>query len=926
MKKLLISFLAVISFSTPALGADTKPSSCIEILNSLTPLSLEYPTIREGLQKLLRELTPLHPQIATINKVVEDLVQRKMTNEVARQMLDATEAELIQLATTTIAQYQAGDQSRRQLLEGYKILLKKISAVRAVADNQIQEEPAEESTDNEDASEPTQESDKQTTCDPVQKVDQVADSSAPIIDNCPLITSDFGLFATVDEEGPLMAAADDDGPLVAVAEDDGRPVDLAGESNDGAAPGLGAAGSGDDEGEGNPSPGPSSQVQQKIEQQKDGDDGLTEGRGTANLQATDSLSELLQNADADLESSEDEKTPAQPADTPQIAPEFKPLNDTEQSLSQVYKLYLSKLWSQILSNYDNSEAFFSAINQYITIANEIASEHELAWATQEAASALAFYHELQAQQISYKEFSNFAASLAGTVNTVTNGTVLRKIKFLHTLYKNKNETSTLNDKELRAFEILNKLLQAQGKTTVNDKQLATAFIAQLIGPLSMNVVLNEYADSSGNINHTRLASNIRTGRVNDLLLYPKLEPYLNFLLNSQDIPSYHRAFEGPNSPVNDSDFELALASELDELPHFYRDGTPLRYDLIRLLSSDMLRVQYRDEIEKSDPRKPKPKRVSVVLVDMSGSMNSANKFVLRNALMAAYLDKAQRDVISDGGQHVVYFILFTGEPETPIRLGSPQEAQRYFNNLRRHPLGAGGDDSITGAVVKAYEMIAAENRTGARELAQANILLLTDAVANVNFESIKIVRDKIPAKTNIKLNALTLGDFNADVAALVKTQGGNGTGTLGEVSHQHIPYPEVTQLLNSADFSKFQSAAASYSDKINFNQLELATLSKAVSAVATAKNKLQNPFASKNMSAEIDLALHAGYANGPERMITLTAEIMNKSLSQTWLSNDRAQFLSQIIDVWADQFKTTRILVLQQLGAQRLKELKVWIN
>src|SRR5690606_4385181 len=105
----------------------------------------------------------------------------------------------------------------------------------------------------------------------------------------------------------------------------------------------------------------------------------------------------------------------------------------------------------------------------------------------------------------------------------------------------------------------------------------------------------------------------------------------------------------------------------------------------------------RDEIERFDPKKPKPKKVSVVLVDVSDSMKAENKFVLRNSLMNAYLDKSQRDVLIEGGQHAVYFIKFDSKAHNPVRLGSPEDAQNFFNNMRSNPISNGGSTSVTAA-------------------------------------------------------------------------------------------------------------------------------------------------------------------------------------------------------------------------------------
>ncbi len=600
--------------------------------------------------------------------------------------------------------------------------------------------------------------------------------------------------------------------------------------------------------------------------------------------------------------------------------------DLARKRNELIEKLLRQIWERILSSYDNSEAFFSAINQYVTIANKFGAQLKVDAFRLEAARALEFYQKLRGQQVEYKAFSEIAHSLAGTLAGEESQPLLRKIKYIHTVLAEKSRLGLLTSKEQPLFNLTSRILASLDGIKAGDGQIVEAFLKRMLGPLSYNAIHAEYAGGGAQLNTGRLAEDVRSGKLNDFLLYPKLEPYINILLNTQEVPSSYYRYEGDEVPVNDADFELVQADEFDEMPKFYRDGSPLTLDLLRLLSGDMLRYQYRDPVEKFDPKKPKPKRVSVVLVDMSGSMGGANKFVLRNAIMLAYLDKAQRDVVRDGGEHVVYFIPFDAQPKPATRLATPGSAQEYFNNLRATPLTAGGDDSITGAVVEAYSMIHKEQEEqGGGELETANILLLTDAVARVDFPQIVEARKKIQGDVKVKLNALTMGDYNKDVTELVESQGGAGAGALGEVYHQHIPYPEVESLLNVNPVD-FVDEAKLEGKPLPLPPRMTEELTRVAAGVGNqfARGRMNSAAVLQEVVADLDRVHSAD--GGAEELNNLLMELPNKAMTSSWTASERAELLQRVVREFALALNVTEGEVYKQMNQATIAALKSWLG
>src|SRR5690606_904984 len=128
-----------------------------------------------------------------------------------------------------------------------------------------------------------------------------------------------------------------------------------------------------------------------------------------------------------------------------------PLELTDQQISSLFQIYLKRLIQQILEKYSSTQPFFSAINQYITIANKWGATERLDWARQEAAAALNFYHELQGTGVEYKELADLSLSFVGSMDATANNQLFQYIHFLHSLLKEKNRKSALNQGEQRLF-------------------------------------------------------------------------------------------------------------------------------------------------------------------------------------------------------------------------------------------------------------------------------------------------------------------------------------------------------------------------------------------------------------------------------------------------------------------------------------------
>jgi uncharacterized protein YegL len=1008
------------------------PRSIEGALSGLPPLALDIPTVREGVRKLLRDLVPLHRDFDSLKSLETDLVSGRLSPRLAQRALDRQYERVSRQALDKLNDWN-GESAGRELLEGYKILLKRLQASKGLAKNLAERtashpQPEEESEEPQQLTPDTQESLKEMAREELarsarrelenensqdteraekqlremsrEKLDELLKKAADNFERNQ--QQDQGQESNPEQqkledqiherikqaaeerrqkqhqqqaqEPQSESSGDESSPEDEVLEKMQREAKIEAKAAREAAQQAQSGSelqSGDSQSEGQESQDKSSdgdkegaqdhsakserrkgadKYDKATEQEGDskefnqeGSDGRIEGGVTGDKAIGRDLAKFLEKLNFGKMSKEiAEKRKSEPPrkkNTP-ISPrawkskdsstrdgesrrENRNIDIDQNKTAELVSALLKVIWPRILESYDQSESFFSAINQYATIANKYGAQLHADSLRLEAERALKFYQSLRSQGVSYKNFEDLANSLVGDFSS-GEGALIRRIRFLHELLQEKHRQHILSDKEETLFNLTTRILESLAPGQANDEQIVASFLKKLMGPLSMNTIQAKYGDSAGRLDIHKLSRDIRGGALTDLILYPRLEPYMNILLNEQEVPSVNHRFDGPEVPVNNADFDLIQADELDEMPHFYRDGTPLNLDLLRLLSGDMLRMRYQDEVERFDPKKPKPKKVSIVLVDMSGSMDSNQKYVLRNALMNAYLDKSQRDVVRDGGEHVVIFIPFDARPQAAQRQGSIEQAQGYFDNLRNHPLKAGGDDSITGAVVEAYNMIHKEEQEGGGELERANILLLTDAVAPVDFKQITAAREKLSEKTKVKLNALTMGDYNQDVTQLVELA---ADGAIGEVSHQHIPYPEIQMLMGNHSVELIEDAK--YEGKNpRLKSADYAELSRKTNAVALQFSHRRMDVAGHLREIRIRLKQAMEKQGQPKqnKLAQVFRELINQQLAGGWSPAERAEMIAVTAEAFARRLAGGNEDPLDYLDAKTLRALLTWIG
>lgn len=745
------------------------------------------------------------------------------------------------------------------------------------------------------------------------------------------------------------------------------------ESEPGKGDGQGQASPDDPKGKGEP--GKSNSQEHLGETAVEGNDGLDEGGAEADQSLLDNfnsffkdkLKELRERLDAPKPDEKEEEASADRSRQPDAvskAPKPKPTSDrpkesdespsgkpyvakpmgkrkaamddqkkiSDTQVSNLLHRLVRRLTASSLRNYANSDSYATSLGHLQTTLISMTSEGSDDAIRQAAEEIKEIRETLAAFQVNYKDLEALGLSLLKTFDGGGHDS-LRKIHFINEALTYLSKYSTLTDEEQRVLDLSRRIISLSNNgVSATDKDFCMAFINQLIGPLSKRVILEKYKveSSRDGFDFSAMAKAIRGGEFNDLLIHSSLAPYMNMLLNTSLKPKSRKVPTAERETINEQDPDLELAQELDSFQRFYRDGSPTEIDLLRFISGDMLEEVYHQQGIKNDPQTLHPKKVSFILYDVSGSMGSGNKEVLRNALILAYLDRSQREVQAGKAEHIVYLMAFDGRPHEPERVQGIGQAQATFERVRNHPMGSGGDDSITGGLVDVYRRIAERQNEGG-ELNRANILLITDAVAPVDFNRIENARKEIGPEVDVRLNAISMGDLNADVQKLVQMSGGEGEGKLGLVSHQHIGYQEITKILDATTklnvldktLSAFDSKAQG--DVENSTLIDLknklvmlgARRSSGDNAKLSTYNSLEKMVASEGAAGE-----HAHLTRG----FKVFQRLALSNASAGWTRADKLEHLWAFVEDVAREMGVSGEDVMATLSEMQKQSLRHWLK
>lgn len=492
----------------------------------------------------------------------------------------------------------------------------------------------------------------------------------------------------------------------------------------------------------------------------------------------------------------------------------KSLKGGSQSISLILKATFRDLWVNALRRNSSSKQLLDALVDYSRLARNFYREHpEMTYLKLNADRADELFEVISGLGLSYRDPEDFILSQIGKVAAdprplkVFLETQKRIFDLLRAETPLTPEESRLNE---RVVEMLRKLTPTSGEAS--EAEVVSTFMQVLPGPLSRAAVKRDFPGGGSEVVSVPLTiDSLKSGKLADLLIMSRLKPYVRIPRFEILKPTFRQVDEGRKTPISNSDWTLAHSEDLSNRLKIYRDAPP-HLDIKRLAAEDLLEQIHREPISRNHPEEKTPRIVDIVLYDISGSMvqkiegQSRNpKAPMQTHLIAAFTDQSQIPVAEGKGTHAMYTIPFDGEPKPADINRSLSESQRYFDRLRQSPLQGSGGTQISAAILKALSLIQGE-QGGSGELRRANILLLTDGGENgpMQIDEILRVRKEMNLRIPIALHVITLGEDNADLAALAKSP--ERMADLFHYSYQHLSYDEMNRIMEPSTRWKALSA------------------------------------------------------------------------------------------------------------------------
>ena len=484
----------------------------------------------------------------------------------------------------------------------------------------------------------------------------------------------------------------------------------------------------------------------------------------------DEMSEALEKARTELdrkdkesekEEAEEERTSEEKKTTENR--DIKPVQSED--TQEFYKNVTETFWSQLLEGYTNSKGTQKALTNFIrtleTLENDGASKDYVA-PYKERAKKLK--DSIKGLRLEFEDFKELSAQVVEQTFSNEGTEVYRALKFFNSIFKELAVIRDLTGDESRLLEMSEVMLVAREETSVTDENIARAFYDNLPGPLSRQEIEQRYAsqDSKDGMDWSRLGADLKSGQLNDLLLFYTMHDYLNFDYNPSMIPKTYLDFIGRKTAVSESDKEPFIADEIENWKNFQHQGQPPIVSMLRFLSDDMTEMAHREARDYQDPVNPQKKKVTIVLSDVSSSMAQQEKYVIRNAITGAFLDSAQKMAMMENSEHIVYYIPFDGKPHKAEVFRNLAQFREFFNRIKEIPPGGGNSTDITAALLRAFELVK-ENQENGGDLGRANILLLTDGDDTVVKKTVLDARREISDDVVINVNSIVINNKNKDL-------------------------------------------------------------------------------------------------------------------------------------------------------------------
>lgn len=308
-----------------------------------------------------------------------------------------------------------------------------------------------------------------------------------------------------------------------------------------------------------------------------------------------------------------------------------------------------------------------------------------------------------------------------------------------------------------------------------------------------------------------VAKALKAGKLNDLRLLAILNPLSDFILNSTPRPEYVEIKSWEQDLKRPRGRDLMPLRSFSDLPRAML-GQPGKSLEENIQQGTAFVSTRRKKVRVATGRgHEEAERITVVLYDTSGSMNGdPGRF--QAGLIGAFTGRALSDLSPSGRhRHKVVIVPFDSEPGEPVPVTNTQQALNVLKNYQDKLKNTNGGTDIQKALIQAMALIADAEKRAGEPLAAANIILMTDGQANVNFEELVQKRKAISRETPLQTMFIAINQTNEDLMryALDSKRMGAEQGFYREFTPDHIQ--DILKESEALDLSKHKKDF--YTDK-----------------------------------------------------------------------------------------------------------------
>jgi hypothetical protein len=363
------------------------------------------------------------------------------------------------------------------------------------------------------------------------------------------------------------------------------------------------------------------------------------------------------------------------------------------------------------------------------------------------------------------------------------------------------ETKTLG--EIR--DLKSKMLTTDVKA---NESLAYAFIEMLEGgAIAPAIVRNKYTNPhTFKLDMNSLAEDLARGDrvLLQLANMQKAQKYLNLWT----IP-----IEKPRIQLKDREqvavgdiVEITVARDFpDPSSIIWSGGTTPQNLFDQFKRGDLLvREEYIQPSEERGREKKKPKAISIIMFDATGSMNSNNAGRGRNILSAAYIDRAQRLTAMGKEDHEIYQFPFGEQAHQATKVDNLKGAIDLVVSNLEYDSALHEGTEFTAPLVGAFALAEKINEED-QSVVRVSILLLTDTDGGVNIPQVETARNRLSQKIEVVINLISIGDHQNESLKKLAAASTKDRGDIGKVSYVPIPLPEVDELVATPEILVDQS-------------------------------------------------------------------------------------------------------------------------